>query len=75
MNRDLHRAARMIKRAMISGFPSAGVNVQDLDSVPLPVARYYTAVSGAAGGARTRASRHSISASWTFVCSTRTVST
>jgi len=56
MNRDLHRAARMIKRAMISGFPSAGVNVQDLDSVPLPVARYYTAVSGAAGGAHARIS-------------------
>lgn len=56
MNRDLHRAARMIKRAMISGFPSAGVNVQDLDSVPIPVARYYTAVSGAAGGAHVRIS-------------------
>lgn len=56
MNRDLHRAARMIKRAMISGFPSAGVNVQDLDSVPIPVARYYTAVSGATGGAHARIS-------------------
>lgn len=56
MNRDLHRAARMIKRAMISGLPSAGVNVQDLDSVPIPVARYYTAVSGAAGGAHVRIS-------------------
>ena len=40
INRDLHRAARMIKRAMVSGFPSAGVSVQDLESIPVPVARY-----------------------------------
>jgi mannose-1-phosphate guanylyltransferase/phosphomannomutase len=56
INRDLHRAARMIKRAMVSGFPSAGVSVQDLESIPVPVARYYTAVSGAAGGAHVRLS-------------------
>lgn len=56
INRDLHRAARMIKRAMVSGFPSAGVNVQDLESVPIPVARYYTAVSGATGSAHARSS-------------------
>ena len=56
INRDLHRASRMIKRAMVSGFPSAGVSVQDLESVPIPVARYYTAVSGAHGGAHVRLS-------------------
>ncbi len=56
INRDLHRAARMIKRAMVSGLPSAGVTVQDVESVPIPVARYYTAVSGAQGGAHVRLS-------------------
>ncbi len=56
INRDAHRAARMIKRAIVSGLPSAGVSVQDLESVPVPVARYYTAVSGAAGGVHVRLS-------------------
>lgn len=56
INRDMNRGARMIKRAMVSGFPSAGVTVQDVESVPIPVARYYTAVSGAAGGAHVRVS-------------------
>ncbi len=56
INRDAHRAARMIKRAMISGLPSAGITVQDIDVVPIPVARYYTAVSGAAGGVHVRLS-------------------
>ena len=56
INRDLHRGPRMIKRAMVSGLPSAGVNVQDLENVPIPVARYYTAVSGAAGGVHVRLS-------------------
>ncbi len=56
INRDLHRGSRMLKRAMVSGLPSAGVSVQDLESVPIPVARYYTAVSGAAGGVHVRLS-------------------
>jgi mannose-1-phosphate guanylyltransferase/phosphomannomutase len=56
INRDLHRASRMIKRGMVSGFPSAGVSVQDLESVPIPVARYFTAVTDAAGGVHVRLS-------------------
>ncbi len=56
INRDLHRGSRMIKRAMVSGLPSAGVSVQDLESVPIPVARYYTGISGAAGGVHVRLS-------------------
>jgi len=43
MNRDSHRSSRMLKRALISGLPSAGLNVWDTHSVPVPVARYYTA--------------------------------
>ncbi len=43
INRDPHRGSRMLKRALIAGLPSAGVNVWDTHSVPIPVARYYTA--------------------------------
>ena len=56
MNRDPHRTPRMIKRAMISGLPSAGVNVWDIRTVPIPVARYYTRISGAVGGVHVRLS-------------------
>ncbi|MDO8674217.1 MAG: mannose-1-phosphate guanyltransferase [Dehalococcoidia bacterium] len=56
MNRDPHRAPRMIKRAMISGLPSAGVNVLDIKSVPVPVARYLTRISSAIGGVHVRLS-------------------
>ncbi|MFN8459935.1 MAG: sugar phosphate nucleotidyltransferase, partial [Anaerolineae bacterium] len=56
INRDNHRSPRMIKRAIISGLPSAGINVWDLGSQPLPVARYFTKVSGAAGGVHVRLS-------------------
>ncbi len=41
VNRDAHRSSRMLKRAMISGLPSAGVHVSDLGSVPIPVARHW----------------------------------
>ena len=56
INRDAHRTPRMIKRAVISGLPSSGVNVQDLRTVPVPVARYYTRATGAAGGIHVRLS-------------------
>lgn len=56
MNRDPHRSSRMIKRAMVAGLPSAGNNVLDLRTVPIPVARYYTRVRGAAGGVHVRLS-------------------
>lgn len=56
MNRDPHRSSRMIKRAMVSGLPSAGNNVLDLRTVPIPVARYYTRTRGAAGGVHVRLS-------------------
>ncbi len=56
MNRDPHRSPRMLKRATIAGLPSAGVNVRDLRSVPIPVARYLTRKIGAAGGVHIRLS-------------------
>ncbi len=56
INRDVHRSPRMIKRAIISGLPSAGINVWDLGTQPIPVARYYTKISNAVGGAHVRLS-------------------
>lgn len=56
INRDMHRSPRMIKRAIISGLPSAGVNVWDLRNQPIPIARYFTKVSEAAGGVHVRLS-------------------
>src|SRR5487761_592439 len=56
VNRDAHKTPRMIKRAVISGLPSAGINVYDLEDVPLPVARYYVRSTDAAGGVHIRLS-------------------
>ncbi len=56
LSRDPHRSPRMIKRAVISGLPSAGIHASDLRSMPIPVARYYTKVTGAAGGVHVRLS-------------------
>lgn len=56
INRDMHRSPRMIKRAIISGLPSAGIRAWDLGSQPIPVARYYTKISGAEGGVHVRLS-------------------
>lgn len=50
VNRDAHYTPRMIKRGLVSGLPSAGVNVSDLGSVPIPVARYNVRSTDAAGG-------------------------
>ncbi|MBF6612800.1 MAG: mannose-1-phosphate guanyltransferase [Chloroflexi bacterium] len=56
VNRDSHYTPRMIKRALIAGLPSAGINVLDLRNVPMPVARHYTRAVGAAGGVHVRLS-------------------
>lgn len=56
INRDPHYTPRMLKRAIIAGLPSTGVNVCDLQSVPMPVARYYTYARQAAGCVHVRLS-------------------
>lgn len=56
INRDAHYTPRMLKRAIIAGLPSAGVHALDLDSVPIPVARFLTKAQGAAGGVHVRLS-------------------
>lgn len=56
LNREAHNTPRVIKRAVLSGLPSSGVNAVDLRTQPIPVARYYTAYSGARGGVHVRLS-------------------
>ncbi|MFZ1756589.1 MAG: sugar phosphate nucleotidyltransferase [Caldilineaceae bacterium] len=41
INRDVHRSSRMLKRALISGLAGGGVNVWDLATLPIPVARHF----------------------------------
>lgn len=50
INRDASRAARMIKRAMISGLASAGARVRDLSEGPLPLTQIATAAEDCAAG-------------------------
>lgn len=54
VSRDSGPAARMMKRAMISGLLSVGVNVADLHSLPLPIARHSILGSQAGGGVHVR---------------------
>jgi mannose-1-phosphate guanylyltransferase/phosphomannomutase len=49
-SRDVSRAARALKRAVISGLSTSAIDVVDLEVVPVPVARLETARSSAAGG-------------------------
>ncbi len=56
INRDAHYTPRMLKRAIISGLPSAGINVADVSTVPIPVARYMVQATNAAGGIHVRLS-------------------
>ncbi len=56
INRDEHYTPRMLKRAIISGLPSAGINVGDVRTLPIPVARYLVHATGAAGGIHVRLS-------------------
>lgn len=58
INRDTHPSSRMIKRAIISGLPAAGINVEDLRTQPVPILRYFTRVSEAVAGVHVRISPH-----------------
>jgi mannose-1-phosphate guanylyltransferase/phosphomannomutase len=54
-SRDVSRAARSLKRAVISALTSSAIDVVDLEMVPVPVARLETA-QGSAGGVVIRTS-------------------
>jgi mannose-1-phosphate guanylyltransferase/phosphomannomutase len=48
--RDVTRAARIMKRAMVAGINGAAVDCHDLELVPSPVARFYARSARATGG-------------------------
>ena len=54
--RDIHKTSRMINRALISGILSSGVNVHDLQEMPISVSRYAVPKLSDAGGLHTRKS-------------------
>lgn len=56
LNRDSYRTSRMVKRGINAGLPSAGINVHDINQVPIPVARYYIRKSESVGGVHVRVS-------------------
>ena len=56
LNRDSHRTSRMIKRGINAGLPSAGIDVYDINQVPIPVARYFVRTTKALGGVHVRLS-------------------
>jgi mannose-1-phosphate guanylyltransferase/phosphomannomutase len=49
-SRDVSRAARALKRAVHGALNASAINVVDLEAQPLPVARFHTARTDAAGG-------------------------
>jgi len=55
-SRDSHKSSRMIYRALLSGVLSSGVNVADLEMVPLPVNRYELKALKSRGGFHVRKS-------------------
>jgi mannose-1-phosphate guanylyltransferase/phosphomannomutase len=48
--RDVSRAARALKRAVISALTASAINVRDLEAAPAPVARFEIAHSDSSGG-------------------------
>jgi mannose-1-phosphate guanylyltransferase/phosphomannomutase len=55
-SRDTSRAARMLKRAMMAGLNSAGVNVLDLEIASIPLTRFLVKTPVAVGGITIRLS-------------------
>src|SRR3989339_23035 len=55
-SRDSHKSSRMIFRALISGLVSSGVNVSDLEDVPIPLNRFEIGSLEAKGGLHVRKS-------------------
>ncbi len=50
VSRDSSRAARMLKRAMISGLQAGGVNVFDLEVTSMPITRFHCRSANVHGG-------------------------
>lgn len=56
VSRDSSRAARMLKRAMISGLQACGVNVFDLEVTSMPITRFHSRSANVHGGISCRLS-------------------
>ncbi len=56
ISRDADRASRMVSRALVAGFVSAGVHVEDLQEMPIPVLRHVVHHGREAGGIHVRRS-------------------
>ncbi|VFM95865.1 MAG: mannose-1-phosphate guanylyltransferase / phosphomannomutase [Candidatus Kentron sp. G] len=57
ISRDSTSLSRLLKRSMASGLLATGVNVLDLEMLPLPILRFAIRFLGAAGGIYVRLSR------------------
>lgn len=55
-SRDPHKSSRMIYRALLSGVLSAGVNISDLEMLPIPINRYELKALKSGGGFHVRKS-------------------
>lgn len=53
-SRDVSRAARSLKRAVIAGLTASAINVRDLEVAATPVTRFETATTDAVGGVMLR---------------------
>jgi mannose-1-phosphate guanylyltransferase / phosphomannomutase len=54
VSRDQRSVSRMVSRSLISGLMSAGINIQNLDSTAIPIARTMAASFDVAGGIHVR---------------------
>lgn len=60
VSRDYWKVSQMISRAMVSGLVSVGIEVQNLESMPLPISRHYVKTQRAAGLIHVRVSQREI---------------
>lgn len=57
VSRDYWGVSRMVSRAVISGLMSVGIDVQNLEAMPLPISRHYVKTQRAAGLIHVRVSQ------------------
>ncbi len=54
--RDVDKSSRMLKRALIAGLISTGIDVQDLRATPVPILRFAIRTQGSSGGVHVKRS-------------------
>lgn len=60
VSRDYWKVSQMISRAIVSGLVSVGIEVQNLESMPLPISRHYVKTQRSAGLIHVRVSQREI---------------